>query len=117
VGEAPDFSTGVVDQAKVVDYLLGDRSIASRAKARFFGALGFSASRWEALADALREQANVADVSAIASPWGAKYIALGEIDAPIGRRYKIISVWIAEGPMLRLITAYPAKEASHDPGA
>jgi hypothetical protein len=78
----------------------------------FWGGLGFSSEQWEALADALREQAKVADVSVIPSPWGAKYIAVGQIDAPIGRSYKIVSVWITEGPVLRLVTAYPAKEAT-----
>jgi hypothetical protein len=43
---------------------------------------------------------------------GTKYVTTGEIDAPNGRRYKIISVWIAEGSTLRLVTAYPAKEAT-----
>jgi hypothetical protein len=112
VSGEPDFSNGVVDRTKVVAYLLGDRSIASRAKARFFEGLGFSADQWEALADALRVQAEAADVSEIPSRWGAKYIAAGEIDAPNGRRYKIVSVWIAEGPVLRLVTAYPSKEAT-----
>ena len=55
MNERPDFSKAVVDRTKVVDYLLGDRSIASRAKARFFGALGFSADQWEVLAEALRD--------------------------------------------------------------
>jgi len=112
VNTQPDFSKAVVDRAKIVDYLLGDRSIASRAKARFFEALGFSVDRWEALADALRDQARSADVSAIPTPWGAKYVAIGEIDAPIGRRYKIVTVWISEESITRLVTAYPAKEAT-----
>jgi hypothetical protein len=108
----PDFSKAVVDRAKVVDYLLGDRSIASRAKARFFQALGFSVDRWEALADALRDQARSAAVTVIPTPWGAKHVATGEIDAPVGRRYNIVTVWISEGSITRLVTAYPAKEAT-----
>jgi hypothetical protein len=112
MNERPDFSKAVVDRTKVVDYLLGDRSIASRAKARFFGALGFSADQWEVLAEALRDQAQTADVSVITTPWGAKQVATGEIDAPVGRRYKIVTVWISEGSLTRLVTAYPAKEAT-----
>jgi hypothetical protein len=36
----------------------------------------------------------------------------GEIDAPNGRRYKIIRMWIPVGSALRLVTAYPAKEVT-----
>lgn len=112
MNERPDFSKAVVDRTKVVDYLLGDRSIASRAKARFFEALGFSADKWEVLADALRDHAQAAELSAIMTPWGVKHVATGEIDAPVGRRYKIVTVWISEGALTRLVTAYPAKEAT-----
>lgn len=39
-----------------------------------------------------------------------KYVASGEMDAPNGRSYKIVSVWIEEGSLVRLVTAYPSKE-------
>jgi hypothetical protein len=38
------------------------------------------------------------------------HVATGEIDAPNGRRYKIVSVWIAEESTVRLVTAYPSEE-------
>jgi hypothetical protein len=31
---------------------------------------------------------------------------------PSGEVTEIVSVWITEGPVLRLVTAYPAKEAT-----
>lgn len=107
MAEKPDFSTAGVDRAKVAEYLLGSSSAASRAKARFFLSLGFSPDRWEDLAQALRAQARDGAVTETASRWGTKHVAKGEIDAPNGRRYNIISVWIAEGQTLRLVTAYP----------
>jgi hypothetical protein len=110
MAEKPDFSTARVDRAKAAEYLLGSSSPASRAKAKFFLSLGFSADRWEELAAALRAQALSATVSETTSRWGTKHVAVGEIDAPNGRRYKIISVWIAEGATLRLVTAYPSEE-------
>ena len=106
----PDFDAARIDREKIVTYLLGSSSFASVAKARFFGSLGFSAERWEELAQALRTQAKGACLTVAESPWGTKHIAVGEIDAPDGRRYKILSVWIEEGETLRLMTAYPAKE-------
>ena len=45
------------------------------------------------------------DLATLRSPWR-------EIDAPVGRRYKIVTVWISEGSLTRLVTAYPAKEAT-----
>jgi hypothetical protein len=110
MAEKPDFAAGRVERAKVVDYLLGSSTVASRAKARFFLSLGFSADRWEALAGALRAQARDGVVTAMAGPWGTKHVATGEIDAPNGRRYKIVSVWIAEESTVRLVTAYPSEE-------
>lgn len=104
-----DFGNARVEREKVVRYLLGTSTFASVAKARFFTSMGFAANRWEDLATALREQARVAAIVAMPSEWGTKYIATGEIDAPNGRRYKIVSIWIAEAGSLRLVTAYPAK--------
>ena len=72
----------------------------------------WSSDRWEDLADALRAQAHQGELLVTHTRWGTKYVTTGEIDAPNGRRYKIISVWIAEGSTLRLVTAYPAKEAT-----
>jgi hypothetical protein len=102
------FETARVDRAKIVDYLLGSSSVAAVAKARFFGGMGFTADRWEELADALRRQAASAVVTTKTSDWGTKKVATGPIDAPNGRRYKIATVWIDEGTGLRLVTAHPA---------
>jgi hypothetical protein len=104
------FKTAQVDREKIVDYLLGSSSVAATAKARFFGGMGFTADRWLQFADALRNQARAGAVEVEATGWGVKHIATGLIDAPNGRRYKIVSGWIDEGAGLRLVTAYPAKE-------
>lgn len=111
MSDPPAFASAIVERSKVVDYLLGSGSIASRAKARFFASLGFTADRWEDLAEALRAQAENGEVSMTRTDWGSKFAVTGGIDAPNGRRYAIVSVWIAEGPTLRLVTAYLAKES------
>jgi len=59
------------------------------------------------LAEALRGQARNGTAKTIASRWGTKHVVTGEIDAPNGRRYNIVSVWIAEEATARLVTAYP----------
>ncbi|MGB8432711.1 MAG: DUF6883 domain-containing protein [Burkholderiales bacterium] len=62
------------------------------------------------MAAALRAQAAGAEIQRTSSTWGVKYVASGEMDAPNGRSYKIVSVWIEEGSLVRLVTAYPSKE-------
>jgi hypothetical protein len=108
--DQPNFETARVDRSKIVDYLLGSSSFAAVAKARFFQSLGFSAEGWEEMANALRAQAKRATIAVTVTRWGIKYVATGEIDAPNGRQYKIVSVWISDSAEARLITAYPAKE-------
>ena len=92
------FGTAQVDREKIVDYLLGSSTVAAVAKARFFGAMGFAVERWLQFAAALRNQAAAGAVEVEATGWGIKYVATGPIDAPDGRRYKIVSVWIDDGP-------------------
>ena len=76
---SPDFERAVVDQTKIVEYLLGTSGPASIAKARFFGSLGYSGSRWEDLAKALRAQARDATLNTKATAWGRKHLAFGDI--------------------------------------
>jgi hypothetical protein len=106
----PRFDTARVDRQKIIDYLLGSTSFAAVSKARFFSQLGVTVERWEIFADALRAQADGAEVRTERSDWGTKYVATGPIDAINGRRYKITSVWIDDGSGPRLVTAYPAKD-------
>jgi hypothetical protein len=102
------FHDARVDRKKIVDYLLGSSSMAAAAKARLFGGMGFTAESWQQFADALRHQAAGGDVDSKTSAWGTKYVAVGPIDAPNGKRYKIATVWIDDGTGVRLVTAYPA---------
>lgn len=104
------FEAARVDQEKVVDYLLGSSSVAAIAKARLFGGMGFSADKRQRFADAPRGRAAASAMEVEATAWGAKYVAAGPIDAPSGRRCKIVSVWIDDGAGPRRVTAYPATE-------
>ena len=79
-------------------------------KAAFFEAHGIRRGDWQALAEALRDQARrhpVADVSR--SPYGLKYAVNGPLLSPDGRMPLVRTIWIvdagAEFP--RLVTAYP----------
>lgn len=102
-----DFRKAHVDRTKIVDYLLDAATPRGAAKSRFFRSIGFAPSRWEVLAAALRTQARGSQWREISTPWGLKVIAVGPLDAPNGRRYKITTVWIVGASRTRLVTAYP----------
>ena len=52
----PNADKVIIDAAKLRDYLLSTTHPLGRFKARFFGALGFSADRWLELESAIRTQ-------------------------------------------------------------
>ncbi len=104
------FEEARVDREKILDDLLGSSSMAAAGKAHFFSGMGFTTDGWQRFAEALRRQASSATVESKTSDWGTKFVATGPIDAPSGRRYKVVSVSIDDGTGLRLVTAYPAKE-------
>ena len=49
----PDVAEAVINREKIKGYLLSTTHPVGRFKARFFRRLGFTADRWEELADAL----------------------------------------------------------------
>jgi hypothetical protein len=104
-----------VDEAKITTYLLNDAT--SRGKAAFFLRLGFQIEQWQVLAEALKAHArNNPVTSAVDSPYGRRYSVDGPIDTPDKRdpRPLVRAVWIVEheSQAPRLITAYPAQEAT-----
>ena len=52
----PNADQAVIDPAKLRDYLLSTSHPLGRFKAQFFGALGFSADRWQELESTIRTQ-------------------------------------------------------------
>lgn len=101
-----------VPQAKVVQYLLSSTHRAGRGKAGFFSGFGFQVSAWEALADALRQQArdNFVTLSED-TPFGTRYVIDGPLVAPNGRELQVRTVWFIDkdGQTPRFVTAYPLK--------
>lgn len=105
----PGAGNAVVEEAKIVRYLLNAAHPKNGGKSAFFAALGFAIDRWEVLRDALRRHpiANpIADFQQ--SPHGIKYVVRCSIETPDGRNPCITSVWITDGiGPPRLVTAYP----------
>ena len=79
-------------------------------QARFFEALGFDASHWEALQSVLLDVARSGDASpGQLSPFGTKFEVRSTIRGPAGREAKVMTIWIvnAGDDRPRFVTAYP----------
>ena len=106
----PGAQSAIVDSSKICDYLLSTTHAVGHTKARFFGRLGFEASRWEELQTQLLALALFADAElAETTPFGQKYHVRGIIRGPSGRAGGILTVWIIRHgePLPRLVTAIP----------
>src|SRR5688572_30081076 len=91
----PNVELAIVEQAKVVDYLLALDHPEGASKAEFFTQCGFSAPQWEVLANALIDHARVHPVASTSpSKFGVKYRIDGPVSCPDGRSPSIRAVWI-----------------------
>ena len=109
----PNGELAVVDLGKVADYLLNAAHPDNGGKARFFTALGFSTGEADQLAAALRAVALDGDVlTREQSAHGTKYVVVGSLLSPSGRRPMVRTVWIVDQgqEFPRLVTAYPHEE-------
>ena len=99
-----------IDQEKITDYLLSSANPRGRAKAGFFLSFGFSAARWEELAEALRRHAaSHAVARVLETACGPRYHVDGEIETPDGRNPLVRTVWQIDlgSNVPRFLTAYP----------
>ncbi len=105
----PNGSDAIVEQAKLVDYVLSPTHPIGRFKARFFASLGIGVDNWELLRSALLDFAANSDAKlGQKTLFGQKYLIPGHVAGPEGSA-EIISVWIIligeDTP--RLVTVYP----------
>jgi hypothetical protein len=109
----PNAQSALVPSEKITNYLLDAAHPDNHGKARFFAALGFTADKWEVLAQAFRKHAQSSDVAEhLESPHGLKYVINGPIETPLGRTVAVRTVWIIDRGRNcpRLVTAYPADQ-------
>lgn len=106
----PNGKDAVVEQEKVVGYLLNATHPDGAAKAEFFLRFGFDPDDWIALATALKRHAVSSDVvKTVENVYGTRYSVDGPLETPDGRCPRVRTVWIIErgGRTPRLITAHP----------
>ena len=106
----PNAENAFVPPEKLTAYLLALSHPVGGSKARFFRAHGFDDDNADLLADGLRALVAVAPPSVRPSPFGTKYVVVGDLPTPRGTLVQIETVWIIEPPddRPRLVTAYPA---------
>ncbi len=109
----PNAHLAVVEQGKIVDYLLDMAHQYGASKAQFFHGFGFKLEFWEVLARALQEHGQQYEVTVrTETPFGPRYEVEGKLPTPDGRNPHIRTVWQVDKGQLapRLITAYPVEE-------
>lgn len=106
----PGIEIAVIEERKVLGYLLAADHPEGASKAAFFEAHGFRLGDWKMLAEALRDHARRNPVSEVSpSPYGTKHAVDGPLRCPDGRMPMVRAVWIldAGADFPRLVTAYP----------
>ncbi len=106
----PNAELAVVPERKVTHYLLNPAHPAGGSKAWFFLRFGFTAAKWQQLAEVLLRHARENEVVATEpTPHGRRYVVDGPLLAPDGTELNIRSAWFidAAGAAPRFVTAHP----------
>ena len=109
----PNADQAIIDPAKLHGYVLSPSHPVGRFKARFFGALGFTAANWRDFEAALRSQhlaqpAAAGPVDALGQSFTIRAILTGSAGAAL-----VTSVWFRRtgDAHARFVTAYPGGKA------
>ncbi len=109
----PNGVLAIVEQEKIIEYLLNAAHPDNGGKAAFFLSLGFDREDWQTVAQAFRQLALLADVSSrVESRHGQKYVVDGRMETPSKRSPLVRTVWIIDRGLdtPRLVTAYPHED-------
>lgn len=101
----------LVEERKVVEYLLSRSHPVGRFKARVFAAIGFDAKNVAAFIAELRRIAAAGEASeVVGTSFGEKYIVPGDLLGPLGV-LPVTTVWFLERGQerARLVTVRPRK--------
>lgn len=108
--QLPNCECAVVEQKKIVEYLLNLSHIQGASKAKFFLARGFALAQWQSMRDALIVQGCRNLVTKVTPhSWGVRYQVDCHCPTPDGVNPCIRTVWeiAAAGACPRLLTAHP----------
>lgn len=105
----PNPDRAQIDPVKLHGYLLSTTHPIGRFKARFFGALGFRADRWQELEAALRAQHLTRDAAFRGTGhYGQRFTIQAILEVPAGSAL-VVSVWLVRtgDDYAHFVTAYP----------
>jgi len=107
--QLPNASRAVIDPIKLHGYLLSPSHPLGRFKARFFGALGFSAEAWSEFEAALRLQHLSADAEPGPVELHGQFYTIRAILKGSAGGALVVSVWLIRTgeDVPRFVTAYP----------
>ncbi|HWP58275.1 MAG TPA: hypothetical protein VNL14_10335 [Candidatus Acidoferrales bacterium] len=81
----PNVEKAEITEAKIVRYLLSTTHRAGKSKAAFFMQFGFTAARWQDLANALKQHAINNEIAIEEKTiFGTRYVIDGSLEAPDG---------------------------------
>ncbi|MCG8450897.1 MAG: hypothetical protein MI725_15125 [Pirellulales bacterium] len=106
----PNVENAVIEQDKLVRYLLDTQHRRGGSKAKLLDSLGYNAANWQLLAKDLRQHHLVADVIGQRDTiWGKRYDIVAPLTGPSGDTVLFHSVWQIDlgTDCPRLITMYP----------
>ena len=105
----PQADAAVVEEKKVVGYLLNREHQEGGSKAKFFLKRGFATETWATFAKALQRHAQTQPVThSEETEFGTKFQVECQLETPDAMNPCILSVWIIEDDLPpRLVTAHP----------
>ena len=106
-----EWQDAIVEEQKILGYLLAQEHPTGRGKAAFFLSIGYAREEWTALRDDLITACRSGDVTDESeTPWGIKYVVDADLASPARGAVRVRTVWMARSVTapVRLITAYPA---------
>jgi len=112
VSRLPNVENAIIEDRKLLDYLLSETHEDGKHKARAFLSMGFTRENFAILAAAVRILAASGETAEVeATEHGRRYRTEGEIEVPRGGKVRVRLLWIidAGSDIPRLVSAYPAK--------
>jgi hypothetical protein len=106
----PNADSAVIEEQKIVDYLLNTEHRRGGSKAALLVQFGYTPTTWQQLANNLRRDhlTREADVTKT-TPYGERYEIRAALQTPSGRPLTVRSIWQVDAGAVspRLITLYP----------
>jgi len=106
----PNSEQAIIEESKLVGYLLNLSHPDGWSKAKFFFELGFNRNNPQRLEEALKQHASQTNILSIQeTPFGLKYVLEGNLVSIFGKPYKVRTIWFIgyNESIPKLVTAYP----------